>query len=287
MTIHQPHGPDTDRPLAATVVGRRTLLKGAVVAAAVPAAVLGTAGPSAAALTKYATIGTGVDQVYTRIRDLSGSQYVHTRNYSFTYNPSFHDLCNAWANTYGSVLRWNTAGATEVDWIGCIGVYANKSGSHGTGDAFDLTYVRHTNGVYMDANYSHTSGAGIAHNRRYAGVAWATRKHLAEVGIVKSDPTHGNHIHAGRYKNGSSSLLLGKGTWDTLLVQYACNAFTGAGIAFDGAWGNQTQGAYVEMMRRLGIPATGASSPFSSVTALQNMAHALAARGSVASALPA
>ncbi len=287
MTIHHTDTTDAERPLSSALVGRRTLLKGAAVAAAAPVAVLGTAGPSAAALTTYATIGTGVDQVYTRIRELSGSSYVHVRNYSFQYNPSFHDLCNAWANTYGSVLRWMTSGATEVDWVGCIGVYANKPGSHGTGDAFDLTYVRHTNGLSMDANYSHTSGAGVSHNRRYAGVAWATRKHLAEVGIVKSDPTHSNHIHAGRYKNGSSSLLLGKGSWDTLLVQYACNAFMGAGIAFDGSWGNQTQTAYVELMRRLGIPATGSTSPFSSVTALQNMAHGLAARGSVAASLPA
>lgn len=268
-------------------VGRRTLLKGAAVAAAVPAALLATSSPSAAALTRYWTIGTGIDAVYTRKREEVNGQYVHVTNHNFEYNPSFHDICNLWANTYGSVLRYMTGGVTEVDWFGCIGVYANKSGSHGTGDAFDLTYVRHTSGTWTDANYSHQAAAGIAHNRRYAGIAWATRKWLAEVGIVKSDPTHTNHIHAGRYKNGSSSLLLDKKQWDTLLVQYACNAFTGAGIAFDGQWGNQTNGAYTELMRRLRLPATGTGSPFSSVTGLQNLAHALAAYGSIGAAVPA
>ena len=138
----------------------------------------------------------------------------------------------------------------------------NKSGNHGTGNAFDLTYVQHSNVDFVDADYSHRASAGLTHNRRYAGLAWATRKHLPEVGIVGSDPTHSNHIHAGRYKNGSASLLLSHyGTsWDAYLMQYACNAFMSWGLAYDGDWGSQTEAAYLELMRRLGLPATGGSS---------------------------
>ena len=283
MTMPNPHAP----LVPAAGIGRRTLLKGAVVAAAVPAAVLGTASPSHAALTYYSTIGTGSDVVNTRLRELSGGNYVHVKNKSFQYDPGFHTICNSWANTYGSILRYVTSGTVKTSWFGCIGVYTAKPGNHGAGNAFDLTFAQHSNGVSVDANYSHKSTSGLTHNRRYAGLAWATRKHCPEVGIVGSDPTHTNHIHAGRYKNGSSSLLLSHfGTsWDAFLVQYACNAFMSRGLVYDGDWGNQTEAGYVELMRRLGLPASGSSSPFSSTTGLQNLAHTLCARGITASAI--
>ncbi|MGL5809133.1 MAG: hypothetical protein ACRCYQ_04225, partial [Nocardioides sp.] len=94
-----------------------------------------TSTTEAQALTYYSTIGTGPYEAPTRLREASGQAYVHPNNYSFRYNESFHTICNAWADTYGSIMRWMTGGAVGTTWFGCIGTYANKPGSHGTGDA--------------------------------------------------------------------------------------------------------------------------------------------------------
>lgn len=267
---------------------RRNLLKAGLIATAAPAMVLGTAESAHAALTKYSTIGTGGYAVPTRLRTgWNGLIGVHPANYTFTYEDAFHTLCNNWADTYHSILLWMTAGAIGTSWFGATGVYnsgAAPGSNHRTGNAFDLTAVYHTNGAFVDCNYSHLSSAGTTHNRRYAGLAWATRKHCPEVGIVGSASSHSNHIHVGRYKNGSSSLLLSHfgRSWDAWLVQYSCKAFMGVPIAVDGNWGNQTETYYNTLMSRLGLTASG---PFSSTTALQNLAHTLCAKGVVAAAI--
>jgi hypothetical protein len=212
-----------------------------------------------------------------------GSIGVHPSVTSFYYNPTFYNICGNWVATYESVMLWQTGGNTSVSWIGCAGVHVdNGASNHTYGNAFDLTHVRQSNGGWVDCNYSHRSYAGVGNNRRYAGLAWSMRKHMPEVGIVGSDSSHANHIHGGRYKNGSASLLLTKGEWDTWLMQYACKAFMGVPIALDGIWGPQTQGYYNELKRRLGI---SSYDPFTNVSHLQSMAHMLVAHGVIAAAI--
>lgn len=266
---------------------RRGLIKTGLAAAVVPTAILAGASP-ASAVTAYPTIGTGADLVPTRRRTgWNGLIGVHPSNYTFQYDPAFHGLCNNWANTYGSIMRYMTAGGVRTTWFGATGVYnsgAASGSNHRTGNAFDLTAAYQSDGGYVDCNYSHLSSAGVVNNRRYAALAWATRKHCAEIGIVGSDSSHSNHIHVGRYKNGSSSLLLshyGK-SWDAWLVQYSCRAFMGVSIVLDGDWGNQTEGHYNTLMSRLGLARSG---PFSSTTAVQDLAHTLCAKGVVGQAV--
>lgn len=265
---------------------RRTVLKLGSVAAASP--VLGVVGASPAlASTSQSRVGSGGYRVPTTLRNGfapygSGSIGTHTGEYAFTYNDGFYPLCNAWADTYHSILRWQTAGAVGVWFFGCIGVTGGSgSSNHVQGNAFDMTAVYHLDGNFVDCNYSHYSYAGVTHNRRYAGLAWATRKHLPEVGIVGTHPTHGNHFHAGRYKNGSSSLLLSHfgRSWDAWLVQYSCKAFMGVPIALDGNWGNQTETYYQQLMGRLGM---SGRNPFGSTRDLQDLAHTLCAYGVIA-----
>lgn len=271
--MNQHTGPEnTARPLA---ISRRGALRGGAVLAAGAVTTFGVAAPASAAVTRN-TIGYYYN-VPTRYRSgWNGSLGSHPSVTSFTYNDTFYTICAQWADTYGSVLKYMTAGAVTSSWFGCVGVTVNKPGNHGTGNAFDCSAVYHTNGSYVDCNYSHTSGAGVVNNRKYAGLAWSGRKHMPEVGIVGTESSHSNHIHFGRYKNGSSSLLLTTGSWDAWLVQYSCKAFMGVSIALDGQWGSQTTGHFNELKRRLGM---SARNPFGSTTDLQDLAHTLTARG--------
>lgn len=100
------------------------------------------------------------------------------------------------------------------------------------------------------------------------------------MGIVGTDASHANHVHLGRFKNGSPSLLLSHfgRSWDAWLMQYTCKAFMGAPIGLDGDWGHQTEVYYLYLMAGLGMHGRD---PFGSVADLQHMAHTLTAYGVV------
>lgn len=277
-----------DRPQTGRRLDRRTILKGGMALAASTALAGAPAAPAHAATTQ-SRIGTGGYRVPTTPRNGytpygSGSIGTHTGERAFTYSDAFYGICNNWVDTYHSVLRWQTAGNVGVWFIGCAGVTVNKPGNHGSGNAFDCTAVYHLDGNFVDGNYSHRGYAGVTHNRRYAGLAWSMRKHMPEVGIVGTDSSHSNHMHGGRYKNGSSSLLLSHWgrSWDAWLVQYTCKAFMGVPIALDGNWGNQTEGYYNQLMDRLHLQRSG---PFGSTSQLQNLAHTLTAYGVIGAAI--
>jgi hypothetical protein len=90
-------------------------------------------------------------------------------------------------------------------------------------------------------------------------------------------------MHFGRYKNGSTSLLLSHygRNWDAWLVQYSCKAFLGVPISVDGNWGPQTETSFNQLMARLGM---AGRNPFGSTAHVRDLAHTLAAYGSVAAA---
>jgi hypothetical protein len=264
------------------------MLKGGAAAAAATLLGVGGAAPAVAATTQ-SRIGINATRVPTCYRTGyaaygSGSISTYRGETAFTYNDTFYGLCNAWADTYGSILAWMTGGATRVWFFGCAGVTVNKPGNHGTGNAFDCTGVYHTSGDFVCGNYSHRSYAGVVHNRRYAGLAWAARKHVPEVGIVGTDSSHANHMHFGRYKNGSTSLLLSHygRSWDAWLVQYSCKAFLGVPIALDGDWGPQTETYFQQLLARLGM---SGRNPFGVTAHVQDLAHMLTAYGVVGAAL--
>lgn len=274
MSIHDhAHGP---------VLDRRTLLRGGTVLAATAALGVGLTG-TAQARTSYSRVGNGGYEVPTTYRTGmspygAGSIGTHTGERAFSYDEWFHVICNSWMDSYHSILRWQTAGAVGVWFVGSAGVHVPKPGNHGTGNAFDVTAIYHTDGNFVDNNYSHHGHAGIGHNRRYAALAWSGRKHMPEVGIVGTGSAHANHVHLGRYKNGSDSLLLSRTTWDAYLVQYTCSVFMGVPIARDGNWGSQTESYFQQLMSRLGL---GGRNPFGSVADLQSLAHTLTAYGVV------
>lgn len=132
-----------------------------------------------------------------------------------------------------------------------------------------------SNGGYVDNYFSHQSGAGWAHNRWYVALAWAGRRYFPELGIVGTGGGHENHIHMGRWKNGSASILLSRTSWDTWLVQYTCKVMTGSTLTLDGQWGTQTQTAFNTLLSRLGL--TGYN-PFVYASNLYAIADRLVAR---------
>lgn len=281
----------SDQQPARHRLDRRTLLKGG--AAVGGAAVLAIAAPSSAhghnTLILRSSVGATGYVNPTRYRTGfqaygSGSIGVHPSVTSFYYDPTFYNICGNWVATYESVLLWQTSGAVSVSYIGCAGVHVDKGtgSNHTYGNAFDVTHMHHSNGGFVDCNWSHYGHAGVGNNRRYAGLGWSMRKHMPEVGIVGSDASHANHIHGGRYKNGSGSVLLTRGAWDAWLMQYTCKAFMGVPIALDGAWGSQTEGYYNELKRRLGM---STYNPFTNVSHLQSMAHSIVAHGVIGAAI--
>lgn len=258
---------------------RRTALRGGLVLLGA-AGLGGVAAAPALADVRYSSIGYGYSRP-TRYRTAYNGQLgVHPKVTAFTYNNDFFVTCANWADTYGGVLKFMTSGRVDSSWFGCAGVGGgtNPNSNHYRGNAFDCTAVYHTDGGYVDCNYSHTAGAGVVNNRKYAALAWSGRKYMPEVGIVGSEPRHSNHIHFGRYKNGSGSLLLTRTAWDARLVQYTCKAFMGVPIAVDGQWGSQTTGYYNQLMSRMGM---SGRNPFGSTAHLQDLAHMITARGVV------
>lgn len=265
-----------------TGLTRRAALRGGLVLLGGAGASVVAAAPAMANV-QFSSIGYGYPAPTRRRTGYNGLLGTHPSVSSFSYNNDFFVICAYWADTYGSVLRYMTSGGVGTSWFGCIGVGGSKPGSnHDKGNAFDCTAVYHTDGGYVDCNYSHRADAGVVNNRRYAALAWSGRKHMPEVGIVGSDPSHGNHIHFGRYKNGSPSLLLSRPsnrkTWDAWLMQYSLKAFMGVPIAVDGRWGSQTTGYYNQLMARLGM---SGRDPFGSTAHLQDLAHMLTAKGVV------
>lgn len=229
-------------------------------------------------------VGTGGYRIpTTRRTGYNGLIGTHTGQTYWTYDEGFYLICLNWIDTYHSILQYVTAGSVKAWFVGYITVLAtdDSSSNHYRGNAVDITALYHLNGDFVDCNYSHRQEAGIRHNRRYAGLGWSARKHMPEVGIVGSDSSHSNHIHAGRFNpppNGSSSLVLRRSPWDAWLMQYTCKVFMGVPIALDGDWGNQTEWYYTDLMNRLGL---NPAAPFNNTRALQDLAHTLTARGLV------
>jgi hypothetical protein len=277
-TVNHETNQDIGDPGRAATISRRGALRGGMVLAASAATTVGVVSPASAAVSR-SRIGYGY-HVPTHLRtgyDGNGVG-VHGGETPFTYDDGFYVTCAEWADTYGSVLAYMTAGAVTSAWFGCIGVTVSKPGNHGAGKAFDCSASYHTDGGFVDCNTAHLPGAGVVANRNYAGLAWSGRKHMPEVGIVGTDSSHSNHIHFGAVKNGSTAVQLDTGPWDAWLVQYSCQAFMGVPIAVDGQWGAQTQGYFDELLGRLGM---AGRNPFASATDLQDLAHTLTAKGLV------
>lgn len=263
---------------------RRVLTGGLALGAAMVAggAGAGTAAAGIAAISSYSSIGTN-PRLPMRRRTSWQTVGGRTIGYhspaagqSFGFDTTFHSMCDSWVN-YTSTMWGRFSGTgTRPAWVGTAGVYVNKPGNHGTGNAFDLTALYFANGGYIDCYYSHQWSAPANHQRWYLGLAWCGRRFFPELGIVGTGGGHDNHIHLGRYKNGSASLLFSKTAWDTWLMQRTCRVLMQVNIALDGRWGSQTESYYRTLMSRLGL---GGYNPFGNMSHFASMVYAIAARG--------
>jgi len=281
------NGPCTPPDGTRTVFSRRqALTRGMAVSTMVAAGVAGlrpmeaVAGPHG---DPYSIIGTnpGWPMRYRTSYQTSGGRTIglHSTapNQTFLFDPYFHSTCDSWANYFHSMSVQHFSSTIRLAWVGTAGVGGYKPGSnHHTGNAFDLTAMYYNNGGYIDCYFSHQSYAPVTHQRWYIGLAWSGRRFFPELGIVGTGGGHDNHIHLGRYKNNSSSILLSRTTWDTWLVQRTCKVMMLANIALDGQWGSQTESHYRTLMGRLGL---SGYDPFTNASHLRTMADRIVARG--------
>jgi hypothetical protein len=259
-------------------LSRRSVLAGGLALAATGfGGGLAPAGAAEINLTSFNRIGSWQMRYRTGYHVVGGRQIgLHrtTANQAFLFDPTFHTMCDSWTSYYNTMSLRHFSSTARIAWFGTAGVYVNKPGNHGTGNAFDLTAVYFSNGGYIDCLYSYQGV--VAHRRWYIGLAWTARRFFPELGIVGSDASHANHVHLGRFKNGSSSVLLTRGPWDTWLVQRTCQVLMQVNIAIDGQWGTQTENFYRTLMSRLGL---GGYNPFGNVTHLRTMADRIVAAG--------
>jgi hypothetical protein len=199
---------------------------------------------------------------------------------SFPFDPVFHSTCDAWANYFDLMSVRHFSSTIRLAWVGTGGVGGprpdNPDSNHVTGNAIDLTAMYYTNGGYIDCYFSHQSHASVTHQRWYVGLAWSGRRYFPELGIVGTGANHVNHIHLGRYKNGSGSILLSRTSWDTWLVQRTCKVMLLANITQDGVWGSQTESYFRTLMSRLGL---SGYNPFGDAAHLRLLADRIVARG--------
>lgn len=174
----------------------------------------------------------------------TGSSYEH-------FDPGFLDRCDYWARN----LDWYTRNYTyhwhTINWFGEVGVEVCKSGQHGYGRAFDLTYLTYDDGHWSDMNSSwHLN---TLHIRRYIGIVCSIRRYFSTALTAWYNTAHQNHIHFG-WDNGSGVPAL-RTSWksDTTLIQATANYLNGESIAIDGAWGPITEGAYGRILNALNM----------------------------------
>lgn len=163
-------------------------------------------------------------------------------------------------------------GLGDLVHIVTAGVYVNKPGQHGLGQAFDLDRVRWANGTCTPYSGVHASGT-----------RWVRRRYLATDAICRRwarwtldgwyNSAHSDHIHFDmaalpeHISTGSRS--------DTVFIQKSCNDFNSAGLSVDGAWGPLTESAYLSLKSKLGT----SGNPKTSTTAYRNFLAEIAKKG--------
>lgn len=168
---------------------------------------------------------------------------------SFASTAAFHDRLIRWIRDLRD-LSFRFGGFAGMDRIVTAGLFVDKPGQHGLGQAMDLDQVRWANAVVTPFERQHAS-ADLAVVRRYLALDAVCRRHFRYVLDGGYNAAHGDHLHmdfaGGQIRCDRASRS------DTVFVQQTLNAFQRTQLAVDGVWGSSTQKAFDESQRRLGV----------------------------------
>ena len=231
-------------------LSRRRLLGAAVVGAGV-AATGGLrrhawAAPASATEARFNHLD-GVPLHFWRWNDGTAGQ--RTEHQTFASTVPFHERLVVWRRDLAD-LASRFGGLTGMDRIVTAGTFVNKPGEHGLGQAFDLDQVRWANGAITPYWREHASPHGKP-VRRYLALDAVCRRHFRWVLDGRYNAAHEDHIHMDF--GGGPVGLDRTSRSETVFVQQVLNQHQGAGLAQDGVWGGQTQAAFEESCRRLGV----------------------------------
>ncbi len=230
---------------------RRTLLRAAVVGAgAVATGVLRA--PVAAAALPSATEARfdhldGTPLLYWRWTNGTAGQGPRRRTFAST--GPFHDRLVRWVRDLRGLAALY-GGLRHLDAIVTAGVFVDKPGQHGLGQAFDLDEVRWSNGTISPYAREHLSTDRRV-LRRYLALDAVCRRHFRYVLDGRYNAAHADHLHmdfgGGVVRCDRTSRS------DTVFVQQVLNSHQGARLQLTGRWGSATQAAFDESRRRLGV----------------------------------
>jgi hypothetical protein len=233
---------------ATSRLSRRDLLVRGTIATG--AAALGLRAPGAQAAPASATEVRfdqldGVPLTFWRFRDGSaGTRAVHQ---TFAATRLFHERLLRWIVDL-KVLAERHAGLVGMNRIVTAGIFVDKPGQHGLGQAIDLDEVRWENGTISPYAREHLSPDRRTY-RRYLALQAVCRRHFRWVLDGHYNADHADHLHM---DFGGGNIVCGRDSRsDTVFVQQVLNSHQHAGLAIDGRWGRATDRAFEESCRRL------------------------------------
>lgn len=231
-------------------LSRRRLLGGAALGlAGVAAGALRApawAAPASATEARFDHLD-GVALHYWRFRDGTAGQRTERR--TFASSRPFHERLLVWRRDLADVAQ-RFGGLVGMDRIVTAGLFVDKPGQHGLGQAIDVDQVRWANGAVTPYWREHASGNRTT-VRRYLALDAVCRRHFRWVLDGRYNADHEDHLHLDF--GGGTVLLDRTSRSETVFVQQVLNAHQGARLAVDGAWGPATQRAFDESLRRLGV----------------------------------
>jgi hypothetical protein len=171
------------------------------------------------------------------------------RQLTFASTNDFHARLVLWVRDLKTIAA-TYGGLRGMDRIVTAGTYVNKPLEHGKGKAFDLDQVRWGNVAVTPFLREHLS-SDVRVRRRYLAVDAVCRRHFHWVLDGGYNADHADHLHLDTA--GGALLCDRTAKSDTAFVQQVVNAFQGARLPVDGAWGPATQRALDESRRRLGV----------------------------------
>jgi hypothetical protein len=162
---------------------------------------------------------------------------------------AFHERLVRWVRDLRA-LAFQYGGFAGMDRIVTAGMFVDKPGQHGLGQAMDLDQVRWANGAITPFERQHASN-DLTVVRRYLALDAVCRRHFRYVLDGAYNADHADHLHmdfaGGQIRCDRASRS------DTVFVQQTLNAFQGVGLPVDGVWGPATQAAFDQSRRRLGV----------------------------------
>jgi hypothetical protein len=212
------------------------------------------AAPASATEARYADVD-GTPLCFWRWSDGTAGQRVEQR--SFASTAAFHERLVRWVRDLRDIA-WRFGGWGGMQRIVTAGIFVDKPGQHGLGQAIDIDQVAWENGSITPYWLEHASPNRLV-VRRYLALDAICRRHFRYVLDGEYNAAHRDHIHMD-FEGGALHAH-----WDSrsdcVFTQQVLNAHMDAGLGITGRWDRPTLAALTESQKRLGV----LGDPFNSV----------------------